>query len=117
MELKIKNFWNAVFEKLMGCTRDKSGRLYSNVYRNECLDILNEVKEQLQNNINRLGGYGSENVYKSFLDAFKHRLPECKIEEYSLSNAVEFETVANQFDELYGKDFDLRCAFSDMIAE
>ena len=111
MELKIKNFWNAVFEKLMGYTTDKSGRLYSDVYCNECLDILNEVKEQLQNNINRLGGYGAENVYKSFLNAFKHRLPECRIKGYSLSNAVDFETVANQFDELYGKDFDLRCAF------
>lgn len=109
MELKIKNFWNAVFEELMGYTTDKSGRLYSDVYCNECLDILNEVKEQLQNNINRLGGYGSLNVYKSFLNAFKHRLPECKIKAYSLRNAVEFETVANQFDELYGKDFDLRC--------
>ena len=115
MELKIKNFWDAVFEQLIGHTRDESGRLYSHIYRCECLDILKEVKEQLQNNINKHGGYGSKNVYSAFLTAFKHKLPECKIKEYSLSNEVEFEIIVNRFDELFGKDFDLRYAWDDMM--
>lgn len=117
MELKTKEFWNAMFLKMLGSTRDENGRLYSNVYRHECLDILNEVKEQLQAIIDRFGGYGTENVYRAFVDAFTHKLPKYKVKEYSLKECADFDIIVNQFDKLYGKDFDLTYAFDDMLNE